>query len=271
MFDSTPDTKQCSSCGKVKPHNEYHVKSDTKDGLRAQCKLCRRNEHRRKKGRPEEPQGFKQCGCCKKVLPHDSFSKCAPTRDGLRRICRACVSEEGRIYREKNIEKEAERHRLYAAKHRDKLREYQARYFRKNIARVSARMQAHRRANHASYLVREQGYRAKADPVRRREYHRNYHLRNPFKARQADARRRSRLAGAQGHYTAKQFTLKLALYKNHCHWCGKKIKGNPHADHLIALTKGGTNDIGNIVPSCAKCNLTKHTKMPWEFMPGRLL
>lgn len=80
---------------------------------------------------------------------------------------------------------------------------------------------------------------------------------------------RARKANAEGSYTAKEWLAKLKLYKGRCHWCHKKITGATHADHVIALSKGGTNYISNIVPACAKCNVNKNAKSPLEFA-GRL-
>ena len=37
-----------------------------------------------------------------------------------------------------------------------------------------------------------------------------------------------------------------------CHWC-KKAPAT-QADHVIEHDKGGSNDLDNLVPSCAKCN-----------------
>jgi len=33
-------TKKCSKCGEEKPVNQFHARSESKDGLRGQCKAC---------------------------------------------------------------------------------------------------------------------------------------------------------------------------------------------------------------------------------------
>lgn len=52
--------------------------------------------------------------------------------------------------------------------------------------------------------------------------------------------------------------------KGHCTYCGVFL--NPfkrsggigfHIDHAVSKLQGGSNDIGNLVPSCAKCNIGK--------------
>lgn len=55
-----------------------------------------------------------------------------------------------------------------------------------------------------------------------------------------------------------------------CYWCGKKtlrkpLPGhpqNPEVDHIIPHALGGTDDIENLVTSCARCNRVKHAKGP---------
>jgi 5-methylcytosine-specific restriction endonuclease McrA len=108
-----------------------------------------------------------------------------------------------------------------------------------------------------------------------REYYatqaRERYLKNPAPYVTSRQNRRARKRGAEGSFTTDEFKAKLELYKNKCHWCRRKIKGYPHADHLIALVQGGSNFISNIVPSCADCNMRKGAKLPYEFMEGRLL
>jgi 5-methylcytosine-specific restriction endonuclease McrA len=51
-----------------------------------------------------------------------------------------------------------------------------------------------------------------------------------------------------------------------CRYCGNRIwlKGM-HVDHVQPVKRGGDN-WGNLVASCANCNLTKGTKL-WEPRP----
>lgn len=49
-----------------------------------------------------------------------------------------------------------------------------------------------------------------------------------------------------------------------CTYCG--VTGvTMHIDHAIPIFRGGTDRAGNLVQSCAACNLRKHTLTAGEF------
>lgn len=43
-----------------------------------------------------------------------------------------------------------------------------------------------------------------------------------------------------------------------CHWCGAPAQT---ADHLLPLSRGGTSDLDNLVPSCKPCNYGRGNRM----------
>ncbi|MEU6633832.1 HNH endonuclease [Streptomyces parvus] len=42
-----------------------------------------------------------------------------------------------------------------------------------------------------------------------------------------------------------------------CAYCGESAE---HLDHVMPLSRGGTDTEDNMVPACAKCNLSKGAK-----------
>jgi len=65
---------------------------------------------------------------------------------------------------------------------------------------------------------------------------------------------------------------KLQSYK--CVYCKCSIlNNNYHIDHIMPLSKGGTNELSNIQLLCPDCNLKKNNKLPEEFAQtfGQLL
>ena len=61
-------------------------------------------------------------------------------------------------------------------------------------------------------------------------------------------------------------TKVLAKTSGRCVYCAIELTtlvGHPHsfhADHVLPVALGGTEDIANLVPACAKCNMKKSTK-----------
>ena len=49
-----------------------------------------------------------------------------------------------------------------------------------------------------------------------------------------------------------------------CTYCGK-IGGKLEGDHIIPISKGGTNELHNLTTSCRKCNRQKKDKTSIEF------
>ena len=53
-------------------------------------------------------------------------------------------------------------------------------------------------------------------------------------------------------------SVKNRLVKNDiCPYCGKKILGDGHADHIYPVSKGGESRAKNMVMVCSECNLKK--------------
>lgn len=50
---------------------------------------------------------------------------------------------------------------------------------------------------------------------------------------------------------------KIEKFNNLCAYCGGNYK---HLDHIVPLSKGGTDAISNLLPACSSCNLSKATK-----------
>ena len=73
---------------------------------------------------------------------------------------------------------------------------------------------------------------------------------------------RVRMRKASGSHTFGEWENLKIQYDFACLWCGKKepdIKLTE--DHIIPLSKGGSDNIENIQPLCQKCNSRKHTKI----------
>ena len=85
--------------------------------------------------------------------------------------------------------------------------------------------------------------------------------------------RRTRVLQAEGAHSASDLrTIKLAQ-KNRCAYCRQKLLRSSHLDHIVPLSKGGSNWPSNLQYLCQSCNLQKGSKDPIEYArdTGRLL
>jgi len=86
---------------------------------------------------------------------------------------------------------------------------------------------------------------------------------HPEVRRAKDANRRAREHAAPGKYTAAEWLDLVQRYDGRCAYDG--AMGPLQPDHRIPLARGGTNDIGNILPACGPCNRRKHLMTEEEF------
>jgi len=64
---------------------------------------------------------------------------------------------------------------------------------------------------------------------------------------------------AKGTYSFQEWNELLKKHNYSCVYCGST--NNISVDHIIPLSKGGTNYIDNIQPLCLPCNLKKGNKI----------
>lgn len=73
--------------------------------------------------------------------------------------------------------------------------------------------------------------------------------------------RRNKIKSSTENFTLQQWLDLKIQYKNTCLRCNKQepeIQLTP--DHILPLSKGGSNSIDNIQPLCLSCNIQKHTR-----------
>jgi 5-methylcytosine-specific restriction protein A len=155
-----------------------------------------------------------------------------------------------------NREKRTAKHKEWDANHKQDRREWLKGYWKRPevIARDKERRQRDRE---------------KVNQQNRESYAR--HRATRIKSLAEGNRRRARQAGlAGGNFTQAEWNELCAHYGQRClrcHRTAQEIKLT--ADHVIPLSRGGSNEISNIQPLCRPCNSAKGTKI-MDFRADRL-
>lgn len=87
-------------------------------------------------------------------------------------------------------------------------------------------------------------------------YHRNYCKTHHENVAHLKSRRYARERNAEGNHTLGEWQTLKQIHENKCAICDKEKKLTK--DHIIPLSKGGTDYISNIQPLCQSCNSKKH-------------
>lgn len=110
--------------------------------------------------------------------------------------------------------------------------------------------------------TREKSRRWRAEnPDRKKKENAEYYLRHPEERLGYNRKRRAIKHNAPGDgVTREQWKLVLMCANGRCYYCGKK-SDKLEMDHITPLTRGGADDITNVIPVCKKCNSSKGTKI----------
>jgi len=72
------------------------------------------------------------------------------------------------------------------------------------------------------------------------------------------AKRRAREINAPGFFTSEDWMQKVEYYGWRCVYCNIELTSDTLTlDHVKPLSKGGSNWVSNLVPSCSPCNRKK--------------
>lgn len=142
-------------------------------------------------------------------------------------------------------------------------------YRQKNLAAVQAREAAYRaQPENIRRAVERAMAWARANPERRRKIAARWRKQHPAFGRLARQCRRARKLAARGYATVEQIEARVAYYGGKCAYCGGPYE---HLDHVVPLSRGGTEWPANFRPACKQCNLSKNNKSLTAWRRGRRL
>lgn len=190
---------------------------------------------------------------CKQQNPQplENFHRDAKKKDGLRSRCKSCEIEAAKRYRDANKEIRAKNQREYYQKHGDIQRAASIAWKRENSERVKEYFKGWYSENRDNRL----------------EYHKEYAAANPSGVLERSRKRRAKSFGLDEHFTEAEFFKKFNALGRKCFYCEAPLTDETVTrDHYIALVRGGSDAIDNIVPCCAMCNSRKRNKGPEEYI-----
>lgn len=122
----------------------------------------------------------------------------------------------------------------------------------------SEHMKAYRRIYYPTHRVEESNrgssyYQSHRTEVDRR--HKAYRTANPSIDKASNRRRRVRKLGTEGNHTEQEWQALLDWYGRCCANCDSSE--DITRDHIVPLSRGGTDYISNIQPLCRSCNCKK--------------
>lgn len=181
--------------------------------------------------------------------------------DGRMGKCKSCAKSSVRKNRRNRIQQYAEYekaranlpHRIearrkYQEEHKEQISEYKKAWTEANAARTAASKREHYDRNREDIIARSNEWAEN-----------NLEKVRQFKADNGSKRRAAKHA-SPGNFTAKESKELCESYGNRCLCCG--VTGVLlEADHVVPLTRGGSDEIGNIQPLCGTCNRSKFVKV----------
>ncbi len=174
--------------------------------------------------------------------------------------------EVSRIYYLKYRDEILKRVSRYRDKNRKELRRRDRKKYKDNAEfrqRCKEYQKVYRKANREKLLAYQRIYTKQPWMLKHHNAWKRKWLKTPkgkLKNQRSAYQRRSILGKMVGTHTVEEWDQILNKFGGRCAYCKKKKKLTK--DHVIPLSKGGTNYISNLQPLCRPCNSRKKDKLP---------
>jgi len=227
----------CTKCHAPKSLDDYYIANKKTGALYSWCKECHAAINKAAyTPHPLQPKPLpesKVCASCTLLLPIDAFSKRGRGESGVRSECRDC----------RRVKKAA-----YRAAHLDAVRASGRSYYAANAEACGARIRQSIGKN----------------PTKYQAIHSDWKRRNKAAVNASTHKRRARLTGNRGWWTAADWERIKARQAWRCLMCGRQEVTDGItlcADHVVPLDKGGWNIAANLQGLCFSCNSLKYTRV----------
>lgn len=184
----------------------------------------------------------------------DGGFSCRSGHTGWRYVANNVCVECNRSRKKNWAKNNPDKIRKWAADNSEKVKEINRRCYRNNIEKRKDNTKRCR-ANNIDYYS---------------DYRKRYREEKADLIRALNTKRRAAKRGAPGKYTPEDIANIVKAQRNKCAYCRCSLaRAKRHIDHIVPLSRGGTNWPSNIQLTCDKCNLSKNSKHPVDFARER--
>jgi 5-methylcytosine-specific restriction endonuclease McrA len=178
--------------------------------------------------------------------------------------CCQCVVETQRATHDQRYQSAKARGYFKTEKYLEKVAAYREANREKTLPIARNRAKRNYEENPEKFRARSRTWR-EANLEKAKALNNAWKKAHPEKTRAQNHKRRARLLGAEGHHTVDDIAKILKMQKGKCALCRVSIKKEYQIDHIVALTKGGSNWPRNLQLLCKPCNSKKNNNDPIEY------
>ncbi len=262
--------KLCKTCPRILPATTMYFHRDkySKDGLCSSCKECKKASRR-----TYYAQNTEKAKAYSKQYVADNREHTAQYQKHYAEQHQAELTTYKKAYYAEHQEANKVRSRQWYVEHsrenREKRHEQDRKYRQEHLEEKRERDRKYKEDHQTERILQSKQYYAEHREERLSYTKQYYQTERGIIAKRAGAHnRRARRKKAPGSHTTEQLYQQFKKQEGKCFYCQKELRharNSWHADHVIPLSKGGSNDISNIVISCPTCNRKKHDKLPNEW------
>lgn len=213
----------------------------------------------------------KECTRCGRILPADRFTKVNYLNCGLRSHCKECHAGGAYKIRPRKQAKAEGRTRYFGRPCPHGHSGERVVWNGSCVECNKLNWKKYETSHKEELEVKRRAYYATPACKKRQAAYARWYAENKKEILSANrARRWARVNNAPGQFTPDDIVDIFNFQSGRCPYCSADLNENGyHVDHIIALSKGGTNYRVNIQLCCPTCNMSKNNKDPIVFAQSK--